>query len=58
MIRPIPNWQDREHWCYFCHTTVSVKYIVDLSGRNVYSCNRCALKYINEENKEKENENQ
>lgn len=55
MIKPILNWQDREFRCYFCHTTVSVKYIVELSGRNVYSCNRCALKHADEEKKEKEN---
>ena len=54
MMRPIPNWREREFRCYFCHTTVSVKYMVkDDSGRDVYACNRCALKHANEETKEK-----
>ena len=45
-----PNWQkEKNTCCYFCGTTRSVKYEVDL--RNVYggrvltvdACNKCAL---------------
>ena len=42
MLRMIPNWQDRHIGCYFCHTTISVKYLVKISGMEVYCCNRCA----------------
>jgi transcription elongation factor Elf1 len=41
----IPNWKDKSLKCHFCGTTKSVKYVVELYGVEVCTCNRCVLKH-------------
>lgn len=50
MLMPIPNWQDKELYCYWCGTNLSVKYIATYRTNrgevSVCACNCCAPMFI------------
>lgn len=55
-IRPIPDWQNKNLRCDFCDSTKSVKYTMEIpdpivsSGySDVCACNKCVLRYMNDE---------
>ena len=49
-LMPIPNWQDKELYCYWCGTNKSVKYIVTYRTNrgevSVCACNGCAPMFL------------
>lgn len=44
-MKPIKNWQRRPLQCFFCGSSLGVKYEVDHDGKMVYSCKKCVLPY-------------
>ena len=61
-MKYIENWQDKNLECYFCGETRSVKYeteivnpVIDDKPTRVCMCNRCALRYGNNNTKEHNN---
>lgn len=39
----IPNWNTKELTCNICGTDKSVKYSVDVNGKDMSICNKCIL---------------
>ena len=60
MLKIIPDWTKKQYRCHFCNETRSVKYeveivdpVIDSKPTMFCACNKCALLFANDNEKDK-----